>query len=517
MRIFKTYFETHSLSLLICGLTCVFISILFLSYNKERNSVFFLILSSIFFFSFAATLDPFLNLWDERFHALVAKNFMNHPFIPTLYDNPVVLMDYDRWDRYHIWFHKQPLFLWQIALSYKLFGVSVTSLRIPNIIMGVFLTYITYRSGKLLISFRVGILAGILLCTSNYLLELVSGFHGLDHNDFSFLFYVSLSIWAYLEYTNSKKRKWIFLIGFFSGLAILCKWLVGLLVYFGWGVTKFKTEKLNLMKYSDLILSLIVTILVASPWQIYEFIAFPVEAFKEYAFYAEHFKKALEGHSGAWYYHFELIHEIYSILGAIILIPALITLHSKLKQPNQYWFIISNILIVYIFFSLAQTKMPSFTVVVFMLLILGIASFYISLFDHVLKKVKTIKIFSFIVFTSIVVILNLNIEMIQENHTTWKKKYPDRDMLVHNMNVFKGLNLPENTAIFNVKGRHYIECMFYTDLPSYNFIPTKIQYNDLKEKKFKIAIFNGQKLDLPDYLAKDKDVILLNDEILGYE
>lgn len=517
MRIFKTYFEYHSLGLLICGFSFVLISILLLSYKKERSSVIFLILCSIFFFSFAATLDPFLNLWDERFHALVAKNLMNHPFIPTLYDNPVVLMDYDRWDRYHIWFHKQPLFLWQIALSFKLFGVSVISLRIPNIIMGVFLTYITYRSGKLLINYRVGILAGILLCTSNYILELVSGFHGLDHNDFSFLFYVSLSIWAFLEYTNSKKRKWIFLIGVFSGLAILCKWLVGLLVYFGWGVIKLKTEKLNLMKYSDLIISLLVTILVAAPWQLYEFIVFPVEAFKEYAFYTEHFNKALEGHSGAWYYHFELIPEIYSILGAIILIPALVTLQFKLKQPNQYWFIISNILIVYIFFSFAQTKMPSFTVVVFMLVILGIASFYLSLFDLIFKKAKILKKISFILFISFIMILNLNIEMIQENHTTWKKKYPDREMLVHNMNAFKRLNLPKNTAVFNVKGRHYIECMFYTDLPSYNFIPTKVQYNDLKEKNYEIAIFNSQKLNLPDYLENDKEVILLKDEILGYE
>ena len=62
-------------------------------------------------FLFSSLLDPFLNLWDERFHALVAKNLMNHPLMPTLYDDPVVSMAYDRWDRATIWLHKQPLFL----------------------------------------------------------------------------------------------------------------------------------------------------------------------------------------------------------------------------------------------------------------------------------------------------------------------------------------------------------------------------------------------------------------------
>ena len=517
MRIFKTYFELHSLTLLIFALSFVLVSIIFLSFEREKRSVFFLVLASIFIYAFAATLDPFLNLWDERFHALVAKNFMNHPFIPTLYDNPIVMMEYDRWDRYHIWFHKQPLFLWQISLSFKLFGVSEFTLRIPNIVMGVILTFITYRSGKLLLNYKVGILAGLLLCSSNYLVELVSGFQGLDHNDFSFLFYVSLSIWAFIEYTDSKNKKWLYLIGLFSGLAILCKWLVGLLVYFGWVVIKLKAKNYQLKNYYDVILALIVTIFVAVPWQLYEFIQFPVEASKEYAFYAEHFKKALEGHTGTWFYHFELITKIYNVVGALILVPSLILLRSKLNQPKLYWFIIANILVVYAFFSFAQTKMPSFTIVVFMLVIIAIASFCLYVFEQLFNKQHIIKSIGFTIFIFVMILLNMDIENIQANHTTWKKKYPDRELLIHNRNVFKNLKLQNNTAIFNVKGRHYIECMFYTDLPSYNFIPSNIQYSDLKSKGYIIAIFQSDKLNLPEYLKNDTEVILLSDKILGYE
>src|SRR5687768_6910766 len=67
---------------------------------------------------FMAQLDPFLNLWDERYHALVAKNMMLEPFKPMLYANPVLPYSFDSWTNNHIWLHKQPLFLWQIALFY---------------------------------------------------------------------------------------------------------------------------------------------------------------------------------------------------------------------------------------------------------------------------------------------------------------------------------------------------------------------------------------------------------------
>jgi 4-amino-4-deoxy-L-arabinose transferase-like glycosyltransferase len=202
--------------------------------KKEKLSILFLLLTGFCFYCFAALLDPYINIWDERFHALVAKNLMKHPLLPTLYDDPIVNMAYDRWDRYHIWLHKQPLFLWQIALCFKLFGVSEFSLRIPNIISGVILIYAGYRTGKLLVNNRVGYLTGIFIISTYYIFELIAGRQAVDHNDLSFLFYISISIWSFIEYYYSGKKHWIFLIGLFSGMAILCKWLVGLLVYFGW-------------------------------------------------------------------------------------------------------------------------------------------------------------------------------------------------------------------------------------------------------------------------------------------
>jgi 4-amino-4-deoxy-L-arabinose transferase-like glycosyltransferase len=82
-----------------------------------------------------ANLDHFLILWDEQYHALVAKNMLKNPFKPTLY--PVELLDYDyrNWSANYIWLHKQPLFLWQIALSLKIFGTTELAVRLPSILL----------------------------------------------------------------------------------------------------------------------------------------------------------------------------------------------------------------------------------------------------------------------------------------------------------------------------------------------------------------------------------------------
>lgn len=93
------------------GIFFLLLSIFFHVSKKEKNSLFFLVCSALSLFLFASIYYPYLNVWDERFHALVAKNLTKHWLMPTLYDDPIVNMAYDNWDRYHIWLCKPPLFL----------------------------------------------------------------------------------------------------------------------------------------------------------------------------------------------------------------------------------------------------------------------------------------------------------------------------------------------------------------------------------------------------------------------
>lgn len=518
MNNFITYFDNLQILLLIIATICFLVSLFFQTKNKVNLSVIFLILTGVFIFSFSALLDPFLNLWDERFHALVAKNLMHHPLMPTLYDNPIVDMNYDRWDRYYIWLHKQPLFLWQIALSFKLFGISEFTLRLPDIILSTILIFISYRSGKLIVNQRVGYLSGVLILSTIFFLELIAGRQELEHNDISFLVYISLSIWSFIEYYFSGKKYWVFLIGLFSGMAILCKWLVGLLIYFGWYILRLQQKKYKLSYNKDILISLLITVLIAIPWQILTFIWYPAEASLAYKFNAIHFTNALEGHSGTFWYHFDKFNIIYGSIASFLVIPAFFFMLKNSRDKKLFYSLLSMVLIIYLFFSLAATKMPSFTIVVSMIIFIAFASLFDSIitFFEQFIKIKEIRNLVLIISVMIIILIRFDIEFLQEKHTVWKKNNSYTRMLLHNKEIFTSLDLPYNTVLFNVKGRHYIEAMFYTGLPAYNFLPTVEQYQALKAKDVNIAIFNIMNFEVPDYLKNDSTIIMINKEIKGY-
>lgn len=515
---FKTYFSDNQIILLAAGICFFLLSLFFHLKEKSKLSIIFLLLSAFFIYCFAAVLDPFLNLWDERFHALVAKNMMDHPIRPTLYDDPVVNMAYDRWDRYHVWLHKQPLFLWQIALSFKLFGVSEFTLRLPSILLGVALVFIGYRSGKLLVNERTGYLTGVLLLSSLYNLELIAGRKELEHNDVAYLVYISLSIWSLIEYHYSKKKYWIYLIGLFAGCAILCKWLVGLLVYFGWFLLKLAERKFRPKEYADLLISVVIAVVVSMPWQIYIMLRFPVESRIAQNYNVQHIFEALDGHTGPWWYHFDRFGILFGKLAPYLILPAFIVLYKRMTDRSTFVPLTGMAIITYLFFSFVKTRMPSFPIITSLLIYVSLA----ALVDYGLNFINKIKVpepVKKLVFSVIIIgmfFFRLDIEDIQAKHTLWKKDNTYTRMLSHNRGIFKSLELPENTVIFKVKGQHYIELMFYTGLPSYRFIPSYEQFQEVKQKGRKIAIFKPVEGELPDFIEEDEDVIVLEQQLQGY-
>lgn len=509
MHLFKTYFTSTQVSLLILAFVAILLGAYFQGKNKNLPAIGLLFFASLLVFGFAALLDPFLNLWDERFHALVAKNMMNNPFKPMLYADPVVDMEYQPWDRYHIWLHKQPLFLWQMALSFKLFGVNEFALRIPSILLASLMVVAAYRSGKVLVNENVGFYSAVFLISSVYFIRLVAGRQELDHNDLSFVAYISLSIWSFIEYRHDRQKKWILLIGLFSGMAILVKWVVGLLVYLGWFVVLLLDKKrVSLPDLRSPLVALGVTLAIALPWQIYIFLRFPGAAQAAYALNIEHATIPLDGHTGGMGYHFLMLNTMYGFYALYLLLPAMYILWRRMDDKQLYFGLISMVVVVYAFFSFVQTKMPSFTLVVALILVVLFASLLDKLLGwlNARSKYKAGRIIELLVGTTLILTLNFNVEYLQAKHTSWKNDYYFLQQ-VHNTNQLKSLDLPDHAVIFNTRGRQYIECMFYTGFPAYDFIPTVDQVNKLKQEGRKIILFNSFDTDLPAYIQTDSSIL----------
>jgi len=127
--------------------------------------------------------DLYLHPWDERYHALVAKHLMDHPFRPMLYDNPVLPYDYRGWASNHIWLHKQPLPLWLLAGSMQVFGVHEWAVRVPGILLTAVGIWLMFRIGQMLFNREVGYLSAGLYAIHGLIIELAGGRVATDHAD----------------------------------------------------------------------------------------------------------------------------------------------------------------------------------------------------------------------------------------------------------------------------------------------------------------------------------------------
>lgn len=365
-----------SMVLLIGWLLFLLIS-LYSYFRKPKLAVYFLCAAAICIAAAFALFAPYLFAWDEQFHALVGKQLSEHPLVPKLYDHhPIKVLD-PNWLSAEVWMHKQPLFTCQIALSVKLFGTNAFAVRLPSVLFHGALVAAVSRIGQLAFNRKTGFLGALLVMHSSFLLGLISGRIGTDHNDYIFLCYITFSCWAWFEWNHAAARKWLVWIGVFAGCAILTKWLVGLLVFAGWSaVVLARLKRGNFWRsIQPLLTSLAVTVLVAAPWQIYTLLRFPVEAGQEMAYNSAHVFHAVEAHLGDAWYHFDQLRLLYFNPTDFLLlfVAGLVFLIVRKVEKAHRLFILVSIGIVYLFFTIVQTKMPGFTAPVYGLVALVIA------------------------------------------------------------------------------------------------------------------------------------------------
>lgn len=330
--------------------------------------------SSVWYYSFIfigtfmvglgmASASNFLFEWDEQFHAVVAKSMMENPLKPTLLGEKYNF-GYQYWTANHVWLHKQPLFLWQIALSFKLFGVNLLSLRLPSVLLHAATTLLVLSIAKRYLSRNLALLAAMMFGLSDFQLGMVSGSIGKDHNDISFVFYTAASFWAWIKYQESKQFKWVVWIGLFCGAAILSKWLVGLIVFSGWGIVLMSSEMRSKKAWKDMFISLLIAIVVAMPWQLYCYFNYRNEFLFEMNYNSLHLFKGIESHTGNYLFYFDAMFKLYGqglMVPIIIFAGLLIMLIQGIRKQNYYFLFGSSVfLVVFLFFSIAATKIIAY-------------------------------------------------------------------------------------------------------------------------------------------------------------
>ncbi len=491
----------------------------------KNNVVLVLILICGFALRILAIIsDPFLHPWDERFHALVGRNMIDSPLVPILRVNPIS-ENYDPflWCCNHIWLHKQPLFLWQMGLSMKIFGVSEWSMRLPSAIMGTLLIFLIYRIAILFSKRKaIALWAAVCLAFSNFHLQLISGIHGMDHNDVAHGFYVLASIWSLFEYKNSKKWYWILFVGIFSGFAVLNKWLTGLVVFFIWGLDlclEFLKDRKIKKEVASFLLALLVCFVTFIPWQIYILYRFPDLASYVYKFNSRHITEALEGHEGTYLFYFKYLKDL---LGNYIylLLPIGIILSFRISQISQRIniSIISALMFVFFFYSIiVKTKVDTY-----LFFMIPLAYIYIGIcidyFTHWLKKL--ISSYLVVSFMSIIIIFCCFKPIEVSKYFSNNNK--ERNDRIYNASIYRNLKnlIPGNIkVVMNMNSFEDIDVMFYNrGITAYHWTLSEPEFKEFEKKKIPIAVFEDHgNYKIPDYVKKYPYIYIIKEKLIDFQ
>jgi len=457
--------------------------------DKTANAVFLLVLCG-FLLRLFVSFDLYIHPWDEMLHALVAKNFLKHPLLPTLYDNPILPVDYKNWLGNHIWVHKQPFPMWGIASSLYVFGIHEISVRIPSILLTSTGIAITYYIASHFFNKKVGYLSAFLYSINGLIIEMTSGRIPTDHVDVFFLFFIQLAVFFAIKYSKEFNLTYNILCGISIGIAILSKWMPALIVLPIWLLIIIKTKKLNNKQtLNNFLVLLFFVCLTFMPWQIYTGIYFPAET--QYSQYLnfKHITDVLDNQGGPFYYFFDGLRIHY---GELIYIPFIWFFWKTFKHRRNtrylavaVWFIVP-----YLFFSFVATKMKGFTLFTAPAIFMIYALFFHYLFRY-RKRFKYKWIINTFLVLTILLAVRYSLERVKpyfnlDRNPQWTLDIKD----------LKQQGYGSSTVLFNTP--HPMETMFHTDIIAYRITPDISTINRLSSEGYTILINNKEEL-LPEY------------------
>ena len=480
--------------------------------GKMKTSVLLLTAAAFILRYAAATLDPFLNQWDECFHALVAKRMVDDPFTPRLYA-PGVLPTTEAWTQAGLWLHKPPFFLWQISASLAVFGLEPWAVRIPSALWLTALVPVVHRMGCLLADSRVGWIAALLTTCSYYLMELTAGAVTTDHNDAVFIATVACSWWALLEHWNDGRLRWALLAGLFAGCAILTKVFVGAVVFLPWSLAILLWRERS--AWRALVSGAGVAIGICALWFGTLAVRFPEALAAQFAFDTGHLGEVVEGHAGGADFHFNAINTLMAPFTWWLVVPAYAWLVYRTERNVHRLFLGVLFVAIHLVFAWAHTKMPSFTMVLFPLYLIALGSALVTVTETlIVEHYRKGLLFGIVVALGVSF---LNIEVIQHRHTLASPPKPHqqwRQQQIEAMPVLEMLadriNGVPKAVVYHVPALHHIQFMFATGVEATDQLPQAADVARLRAGGYTVfAIQDGEPLErFPPGVEVVKDAAL---------
>jgi 4-amino-4-deoxy-L-arabinose transferase-like glycosyltransferase len=458
--------------------------------GAHRAALLLVILAGLVLRVFAAS-DPCLHMWDERYHALVAKHLMQHPFIPTLFERPVLPYDVRAWTANHIWLEKGPVPLLSIAASLRAFGVHEYAVRVPSVLLSLLSVYLTYLVSKTLFGKADAVLAAFYQAINGLVIEAQAGRVSSDHVEVHLLFFVQLAaLLAVLDVARGPRRYSPPLIGAAIGAAFLCKWFPALVVLPVWlaglVVVQNRSPKRGVR---DVTVALLSTAVVAVPYLAYINWAFPEATAVVLAKYSGGMWRSLDDHSGPWYFY---LVKIGVVFGELAYVPLAWALLRAARRDWRFVMLATWWVVPLLVFSAAETKRPTY------LLVFAPAVFILA--GHCMVELQARarswaggRRVAAVLVMLLLVAMPVRYAIDRVTPFEYRLRNPSWSEPVRNLG--KRVGAGDRVVVFNVEQN--IEAMFYSDLTVYDFVPDPATVERLTGEGYRVVVNQDGHLSLP--------------------
>ena len=432
-----------------------------------------------------------LHQWDERFHALVAKNLISDPLKPTLYRSPAIAYDYRDWTSNHVWLHKPPAALWLMAGSMRVFGINEIAMRLPSLLLSTGAVLLTFLIGRILFDDRIALLAAGFHAVNGFLVALAAGRRVADHVDTALIFFVELGIWTALRSREAPRTRDLVLTGVALGLAGLSKSAPALLILPVAFVVFLQRSSLRMALSRSAAIAVVGLILVA-PWLMYITSTFPDEARWSARYTLMHMSQSLEGPPSS---PFAYVLELPRFFGELVWIPLLaVTVTALRSTQNDLRLVLIWVAIPYLTFSVMSTRLPGYVMIAAPAVFLLEAHFCIGLRSRLQQLGRRRNRVA--AMALLVLLVALPVRCLLEPTGSFERRERDPGASRELRMLSQRLGLSD-AVIFNIPTP--IEAMFYSPYTAYARMPTAEEVQSIRAKGMPVVVYEprGESVDVP--------------------